>query len=1016
MFNNVMSARGLTEGGDNLAVGHLRFIERLRGFTTDRTQQHYVINPEGVVAERRHYDPNIYLPNGYASTELQANTILGYLQVYITTGKKEFLDRAISYFNTYLTVFYRGQSIPKDGGIIKANFAVNGKEPVLSHYPINVNDPKSSGYKGVPIVITNGVAQIPHGAPFWGEYLDIAAFAHRGHMETESIDGRVKDIKNVIDWSVVYQHYRILDPVNITDSRAWVNWNGYLNNTEGYTLDWGATFQTPKAISRIVTADGNIINNSTRQILETGKEIFDRGLIYFEDTTLNGVYLVNYAVKLPAGNGGRVINRNEPVDTVPLFVPVEGTTGAAKTKHYLNNIEVEQWVAEIAYTLNLYTENKYLDLYQSVMTNIQSYVGITDNDKFFTQSTEIGVPFLAGRTIDGIKPVGSRIRYDRDIDGYISISTYNPFELFVEQQLMWSRINAQSILTTTYGGRATNSTSVRFILDVNLGIDKVSESGDILYTYELPPAIGPVKKVDIPFSKLRRKLRLDGTPYLLADYETSVVSGNAVLKLQYDDNIDQKHVGFINAITFPNLGGEVKLSFKSIGRDSFPVQKILYRSSGVTQVELTDNDGWYWHWSIPNTSNRWSNFNLLVDGLVLSDNQPNHGGTVPRPKDPIYNLVEELRIRLNDGTQSDVKFDFYCLNDTPDYFNGVDGYTFNYRITMKGNFAARLMIGDCYTSKQRLDELPYVPGVLPFVGPTERGIKRAPALRGMPYTSYQNPFIYVVQDGKEQELSNMVDFLADAQEAYYNKFMIYGPVMSAFSWSRWDNTLYTPGDTWTMFHWGDQTPDVSYQSRSFYNAAKAHYELTIRKKNIPLRLGIYLNRWVSYLEDFLLSHTGTLPNVFPDDNLPSVNGNEPTSFGDIGNWLSGLCFCYLSGVSTSASTLGIEIVMNQLNSNYQITEDPDAIMNGSWTEDLGEGFGANNTGHYYGIDIGSLLRGLSLYESFRSLYPGQSIYEAKDGKYTDIINPDLSHILTEDIKEKQIILDENGDRIILEGY
>lgn len=1015
MFNNVMSARSLPEDIEGLLVGHSRFVGRIKGYTTNSQQQHHLINPDDVVAEFKHYEKTRNKPAGVATTESQASLILGYLYAYLHTSKKTHLDNAIRLYDAYLKVFYSGQPIPKDGSAIKANYSVNGKEPVVAHYPINDVDPLFSGYKSVPLVFVEGVAKIPQGAPLWGEYLDIASFCHRGHMETEAIDGKVKNIIEQVDWDTVYLHYRITNPTNITDSRAWINWNGYLNNTEGYALDWAGTYQEPHLVDAVIDYDGNMVK-TTGEIIGTGLPERDKGTVVLKDRTLNGVYLLNFAVKLPVGNGGRVIGRNEPWNTEVLLVPVI-TDNKDPYHHYANGLDVEQWMIEVTYLLSKFTnETRYQDLMNSLITNVTSYIDVSNGDKFFLRSTEIGVPFIEGRTIDGIVPKGSRIRYDRNAEGYIAITTYVPFQMFIEQQRVWYRVNRNSILTTTYGGRVNNGSRPIFQLELAIGPNNQDETQDVIYVYDLPPANVTPRVEAISFGRLRRKERLNGTPYLLAYDNTATVSGNAKKISYYNDNIQNTHRGYVAGAALVDTTGKLTISFKLLGRDTFPVNTFLYRSMGPTYLEIVDNNKWIWHWSLRNTNDSWTSIELHQQDMSLANEQPHHLPTDPRPTTPLFDQVPSMDVRLVDGTQRDIRFEYYCVNETPDYFNEVDGYTFRYRISIKGEAAANLTIGDCFVTQQRLDQLKYVPGVLPFVGPNERGIWCPGASRGQPYPSYQVPMIYAIQEGKEEELANMCEFFADAQEAYFDKFGVYGPVMNAYSWSRWDNAQWSPEDTWTMYHWSDKNPWYGTQARSFYNAARVHYELVISNKEVPLRLSVYLNRWVTYLSEFMDKNNSNLPNSFPADSIAKYDPTIPLNGGIIATWSAGLCLCYLSGISLDVTVNTIERVMNILSKTYNVQNSSEDIMNGSWSNDVGTGEGPANTGKFYGIEAGPLMQALALYGSYQQLYPRQSIYDAKDGKFTDIINPDLDHIITEEKQIKEIILDENGDRIILEGY
>ena len=158
----------------NLAIGHERFLLRNTGLTNDSSQDHYVFNPQNVLANNRHLKSISQMegqPNGDATTEGQSLQILGYIYMYRGTKEQYWLDRAIAMFDAYVDHFYQGQPIPDDPENSRwlCNWIINGKEPVLANWPIDFDSPTHSGFLGSPMTWTNGRTQIPTGAPNWGE-------------------------------------------------------------------------------------------------------------------------------------------------------------------------------------------------------------------------------------------------------------------------------------------------------------------------------------------------------------------------------------------------------------------------------------------------------------------------------------------------------------------------------------------------------------------------------------------------------------------------------------------------------------------------------------------------------------------------------------------------------------------------------------------------------------------------------------------------------------------------------
>ncbi|MEQ5186848.1 phage tail protein, partial [Providencia alcalifaciens] len=100
--------------------------------------------------------------------------------------------------------FYQGQEIPDpphDRWL--SQWIINGKDPTLSNWPINFDEPTNSGFIDTEIMFVDGTCQIPHGAPYWGEYLDIVTQAYRGVLSYPNINARVVELNNdgSINWS-----------------------------------------------------------------------------------------------------------------------------------------------------------------------------------------------------------------------------------------------------------------------------------------------------------------------------------------------------------------------------------------------------------------------------------------------------------------------------------------------------------------------------------------------------------------------------------------------------------------------------------------------------------------------------------------------------------------------------------------------------------------------------------------------------------------------------------------------
>lgn len=133
----------------NLAIGHERFLLKNTGLTNDSSQDHYVFNPQNVLANNRHLKSISQMegqPNGDATTEGQSLQILGYIYMYRGTKEQYWLDRAIAMFDAYVDHFYQGQPIPDDlripvgcvtgSSTVKSRFWLTGRSTSIPRHTL----------------------------------------------------------------------------------------------------------------------------------------------------------------------------------------------------------------------------------------------------------------------------------------------------------------------------------------------------------------------------------------------------------------------------------------------------------------------------------------------------------------------------------------------------------------------------------------------------------------------------------------------------------------------------------------------------------------------------------------------------------------------------------------------------------------------------------------------------------------------------------------------------------------
>ncbi len=455
----------------SLAYGHQNFITRNTGTTNDAHTDHFIQNEEGVLSNNRHFIADTmseYQPNGDATTEGQSLHIIGYCHMYIATKHQMWLDAAIHAWEAYVKYFYAGQPIPTSAQRWICNWLVNGKEPVLADYPVHPTEPTHGGYKCVPLRFTNGKATIPHGAPFWGEYLNTFTIAHRGHPTWGAINADVQIIKEdkegLINWDTVLDHV-ITDPAEPYEVKAWVDWPTLLGNATGYTPLWGgsASKGPQYPCDWLVAWTGNKIQDS--DIIEENLPDEQKGTVQLKDTTLNGVYLVNYAVQLPVEHGGYQFSRNEPWHNRPVHTPFFGSTNQMG-----NAADAEVWFIDACYLLWRITgESRYKQALDCVFFTAHEYTYIDASDKFFRRSKLAETPFTDAIAYDFDYPDTVKVAYGRDTNGDITIHAPEAVQHFMEQQAVRFRINTDSKLRVTYGGSCVNGDPIycRVMVDIN---------------------------------------------------------------------------------------------------------------------------------------------------------------------------------------------------------------------------------------------------------------------------------------------------------------------------------------------------------------------------------------------------------------------------------------------------------------------------------------------------------------------------------------------------------------------
>lgn len=967
-----------------LAYGHEDFVQRNTGLTLDAHVQHFLLNPDHVLSNNRHFIADTmaeYQPNGDGTTEGQALLIIGYCHMYLATKDDNFLNQAKLAFTAYIDKFYAGQPIPTTPQRYICNWLVNSKEPTLANYPINPTEPTQGGFKCVPLVFTNGTAQVPQGAPFYGEYLDTATIAHRGHMTWEAINASVQkiqeDVDGLINWQTVYDSWRITTGVTEPwNSKAWINWAGYLG--ADYTPVWGGS--NPKAteypVESLVVWTGNRIDLDSGDQIATGLPNSDKGKITLVDKTINGVYLFNYTTRNPVAAGGYQFARNEPWHNRPVNTPFMALKNNPPSYNQLGNAaDAELWFIDACYLLWRITgETQYKRALDCCFFTAHEYTYIDALDKFFRQSKAASTPFTDGISYDFTYPSGTTIEYGRDANGYITIDANAESQHFMEQQSVWFRVDQNSKLRATYGGLGNAGALVGCKVMLDVSPIKEEVQNPTWYGISLPKSssITPVQR-DVAITSLALMTNpVTQDDYLVADARAVTDYGGCTWAEAFESGVNGDREGTIIKSTFPNEDAGFIIGFWLTVAELVNPVSITYRADAPFNMRVTDDNLWRWYWVLPATGGAWSTVSISKASATLSGYQPDHP-TDPNPAAPAYSRLTQITI-VQDGNVANAHFDYYCVNDIPPLFNISNGWTMTYRMMLNSSEAWKGVVGDCTIIDYRLDSLAFTPGVIPFSNIYSEGSDQIGAWHGMPYPGYQYPFMYTIHKKPENYawwFQNQIDFMFQSQVAYASKVGQQGPGCAAYIWNRWDNYKYGTPDTWVNYHWGDGHPWAGYQPRAYNAAARTWYELTIRGKAVPANLQKYVENWAVWLVDFARRFGGHTPNEFPSGDVPAVWVDDDFTAHMCGLWMAGSCYALMAGCEVQGLESLVDNAMKELSAGYTVTSTPNAGINGAWSPAAREG---TDNGMAFGFYTGEIYRALGMFMLYKEHGPLYDIY------------------------------------------
>ncbi|EHX9247411.1 hypothetical protein K3712_004050 [Escherichia coli] len=927
-----------------MVEGQFKFLARNTGLTTDNKTQHYVLNPDNVLANNRHFIAQTQWeaqPDGDATTEGQSLQILGALHCYQATKEPFYLEKAKEYFDAYHLAFYRGVPFPDPPSTaLRCNWICNGKAPVLANYPLDPEYPTHGGFKGVLFNWVNGQTKIPYGAPNYGEYLDAVWFAF--------------------------------------PERASLGWN-QVNATAYMWLEDGTTDWKTKA----PTYDVDWIIDRTGRKVDSNGDVLEQGItsqigtVQLKDTSINGNYRFNYATRNPVEHGGYMFKRNERWHNRPVNVPIDnyGSLDFAD-----NASDAELWFCLASKMLwDITGERKHYLAWQCSLLTCYGYSDIDRFDMFFRKSTIATTPFTDGISYDYFYPSDQIATYSRDAEGYIVINQSASAQTTLEQQSIWFKFNNNSKFHIEYGG--VDTTGVALGLAVKMTVNKTKvEEGSTLYRCGIPNTNpnGSITVMDVPMNHFTRVKRPDGGEYLTADMRNvSDYGSNTVTKFEYVSGIAGKYYDNIITSTMDGDGGMV-VGFYIYDDEREDLRSFTYRTyNDDFNLRVTDPDGWRWWTMLPASGGEWVTKDLTQLDFKLNSYQPNHVEGDEQPAAVTLTQLEDFTLLLDDDPIDGVsgRIDWYCINDLPELYN--DGGTGDYSVLVNltfndstdSGYTARL--GNCTIRDYMLDSLAYTPGLIPFSNITDPYAQLYSGWRGLPYPGYQLPTVWCFKGTSIDtvRLNNSIKFLCDSQDGFTNKFhpTVPGPCAQAFVWNRQDALAYLPAgekvDTFIMDHWYSEAWS-GYEPRAFYAGCNVVHELWSRGDYvIPSNIIQYCKNWMNYLKWFMKNNDGHAPTRFKNNGEVIYDGFTPHMSG---LWLAGACSMAIAGYPDDEL---IQLLFDEVQSYYEVIT-PNHVMNGTWAAAIRSGTPttAENNSMFFGFYSGEVLRGLGLYIEYYNLH------------------------------------------------
>ena len=365
-----------------------------------------------------------------------------------------------------------------------------------------------------------------------------------------------------------------------------------------------------------------------------------------------------------------LIPRNAVQHNRPLHVPLLGSVNQMG-----NAADGEQWYMDACYMLWRITgEARYKKAMAACRFTAHEYTQIDSSDRFFRQSRTELTPYTDGIAYQFSYPSDAAPAINRDSMGYITIDCDEAAQVSLEQQAVWFRISKDSLVRTCYGGVDTFNAPLNAKVDLVVSPSKAEGSG-IRYSCALPKSVSNIEVVthDIPLSSFTRLSKDDGSEYIMADLRAVSHSDDIVSEEGYEPGIFEGRGGNAVSSFFPTDDGWYSVGHWLLPTEKAPLQSITYRADGNFNLRIVDDDGWRWWWMLPATEGAWVTLVIRAENATLSGYQPGAADR-PEPNAPVYTELDGFSVLMDDSSDTNLTFSYYCINDVPPAFAAEDGY------------------------------------------------------------------------------------------------------------------------------------------------------------------------------------------------------------------------------------------------------------------------------------------------------------------------------------------------------